>query len=92
MEVEAEKDRPAVQEPPDVDMDDKHIQAAKQASAPSTGSAPLNDLKKASDDLKSRIDEAKRRHDMPLDSNLGQPDWEEKAADGHLDLPEKDDD
>jgi hypothetical protein len=52
----------------------------------------LDDLKKASDDLKSRIDEAKRRHDMPLDSNLGQPDWEEKAADGHLDLPDKDDD
>ena len=90
--MEKEKDRPAVREPPDDDKDGKHIQAATQSSAPSTGSAPLDDLKKASDDLKSRIDEAKRRHDMPLDSNLGQPDWEEKAADGHLDLPDKDDD
>jgi hypothetical protein len=90
--MEKEKDRPAVQEPPDDDKDGKHIQAAKQSSAASSDSAPLDDLKKASDDLKSRIDEAKRRHDMPLDSNLGQPDWEEKAADGHLDLPDKDDD
>ena len=40
--------------------------------------------KERSLDLKKRIEEAKRRHDMPLDSNLGDPNWEERAADGHL--------
>jgi hypothetical protein len=54
-------------------------------------SAP-NDAKEQSLDLKRRIDEAKRRHDMPVDSNLGDPNWEERAADGHLDLPDEDDD
>jgi hypothetical protein len=39
-------------------------------------------------DLKRRIEEAKRRHDMPVDSNLGDPNWEERAADGHLDIPQ----
>jgi hypothetical protein len=53
---------------------------------------PTPDLKKASDDLKERIADAKRRHDMPVDSALGNPDWEERAADGHLDHPEVDDD
>jgi hypothetical protein len=52
---------------------------------------PSLDLKKASDDLKKRIDEEKRRHDMPVDSNLGDPSWEERAADGHLDRPDDDD-
>lgn len=50
--------------------------------------ASLNEAKEKSLDLKKRIDEAKRRHDMPLDSNLGDPNWEERAADGHLDRPE----
>ena len=50
--------------------------------------ARLSDTKEKSLDLKRRIDEAKRRHDMPIDSNLGDPNWEERAADGHLDIPE----
>jgi hypothetical protein len=54
-------------------------------------SARRSDPKEQSRDLKRRIEEAKRRHDMPVDSNLGRPDWEERAADGRLDLPENDD-
>jgi hypothetical protein len=34
---------------------------------------PPADLRKASDDLKAKIAEAKRRNDMPLDSALGNP-------------------
>ncbi len=52
----------------------------------------LESLKTESEDVKARIEQEKRKHDLPLDSNLGNPDWEEKAADGHLDLPEGDDD
>ena len=50
------------------------------------------DLRKASDDLKNRIEEAKRQNNMPLDSALGSPDFEKRAADGHLDRPEDEDD
>ena len=56
------------------------------------GSVQRSDPKEQSRDLKRRIEEAKRRHDMPVDSNLGRPDWEESAADGRFDLPERDDD
>jgi hypothetical protein len=49
-------------------------------------------LRKASEDLKAKIAEAKRRNDMPVDSALGNPGWERNAADGHLDVPDKDDD
>ena len=54
-------------------------------------SKSLEDLKKQSQTIKSRIEDEKRKHDMPLDSNLGDPDWEDKAADGHLDAPEDED-
>jgi hypothetical protein len=49
-------------------------------------------LRKASEDLKAKIEDAKRRNDMPIDSALGNPHWEKNAADGHLDVPDKDDD
>ena len=65
-------------------------EAGKRAKE--TGSAPLADIKEQSLDLKKRIDDAKRRHDMPIDSNLGDPTWEEQAADGHLDRPDEDKD
>ena len=55
---------------------------------PETENAPASDLKKASEDLKARIAEAKSRNDMPLDAALGNPNWEKKAADGHLDVPD----
>ncbi|HLW92771.1 MAG TPA: hypothetical protein VKS78_15925 [Roseiarcus sp.] len=52
----------------------------------------LERLKAASSDLKQRINEQRRRHDLPLDSALGNPDEEERNADGHLDLPDNDED
>ncbi len=53
---------------------------------PSAQDPPTSELRKASDDLKARIAEAKARNDMPLDSALGNPKWEKDASDGHLDV------
>ena len=53
-------------------------------------SESLKRLKESSKELKERIEDEKRRHDLPLDSHLGDPDWEERAKDGHLDLPPDD--
>jgi hypothetical protein len=50
--------------------------------------ASVSDLRKASEELKAKIAEAKVRNDMPLDSALGNPKWEKNAADGHLDVPD----
>ena len=55
-------------------------------------SKSLERLKEQSAEVKAKIEQEKRRHDLPLDSKLGNPAWEESAADGHLDLPEEDDD
>jgi hypothetical protein len=52
----------------------------------------LDRLKEESNDLKRKIVEEKRRHDMPIDSNLGDPAFEERAKDGHLDRPDEDED
>jgi hypothetical protein len=92
--MEDTTDRPPVQEPPDDDKDGKHIQAESQSDTEpfdvstitSLGSSPLGDIKEASLDLKKGIDEAKRPNDM-----LGNLDWEESAAEGHLDLPKDND-
>lgn len=54
-------------------------------------SRSLDRLKQASESLRARIDEAKRRQDMPLDANLGNPEWEEKAKDGRFDKPDDED-
>jgi hypothetical protein len=86
-------DNPPVKEPPDEDKDGKRVQAEAQSDTEpfdaSKASAP--DLRKASEDLKARIAEAKRHNDLPVDSALGSPSWERSAADGHLDQPEDDD-
>ncbi len=50
-------------------------------------SQSVDRLKATSKRLKDRIEVEKHRHDLPLDSNLGDPNWEEQAKDGHLDLP-----
>ena len=52
----------------------------------------MSDLRSASEKLKAKIAEAKARNDMPFDSTLGNPNWDNNAADGHLDLPDDDDD
>lgn len=54
-------------------------------------SKSLEKLKASSKSLKGRIEGEKRRRDLPLDSQLGDPNWEEGAKDGHLDLPPDDD-
>jgi hypothetical protein len=51
----------------------------------------LSELRKASEDLKARIADARRHNGMPIDSALGNPDWEEGAADGRLDVPDEED-
>ena len=55
------------------------------------GTPSTEDLRKASEELKAKIAEAKARNDMPLDSALGNPNWEKRAADGRFDLPDDDD-
>ena len=79
---------------PDVEHEGKpiHAQAQSDTEPFDVASGSLRGLKKASDELKAKIDEAKRNHDMPLDSALGNPNWEERDADGHLDLPEDEND
>ena len=51
----------------------------------------LGDLESASRDLKQRIDDEKRKHDMPINSSLGDPAIDAANADGHNDLPDEDD-
>jgi hypothetical protein len=53
-------------------------------------SKSLKKLEKESDELKARIEQERRAHDMPVDSKLGNPNWEEKAADGRFDVPKDD--
>jgi hypothetical protein len=54
-------------------------------------SKSLKQLEEESRELKSKIDEDRRAHDMPIDSQLGDPKWEEKAKDGRFDRPEDED-
>ena len=70
--------------------DDPASQDQDKPSAPETARFET-ELKKKSDDLKARIEEARRRNDMPLDAALGSPKFERDAADGHLDVPDKED-
>ena len=49
-------------------------------------------MRRASEELKTRIDEARKRNDMPIDSTLGNPKWDQDASDGHLDRRDDDDD
>jgi hypothetical protein len=66
--------------------------SGQRVADPSTlPSADIGELKKAAEDLKRRIDEAKRHNDMPIDAQLGSPDFERRAADGRFDLPEDED-
>ena len=52
----------------------------------------LTELRKSSEDLKARIADARRHNDMPIDSALGNPNWEEDAGDGRFDVPDDEDD
>ncbi len=61
-------------------------------NGPPIEEASMSDLRWASEELKATIAEAKARSDMPFDSTLGNPNWDKNAADGHLDVPDDDDD
>jgi hypothetical protein len=51
-------------------------------------SKSLKQLEEASNDLKAWIEQERRAHDMPINAQLGDPKWEEKAKDGRFDRPE----
>jgi len=63
-----------------------------KTAPPVEDNASLSELSRASKQLKAKIAEAKARSDMPFDSTLGDPNWDKNAADGHLDVPDDDDD
>jgi len=50
----------------------------------------LEELKEASRDLKERIIEEKKRNAMPINASLGDPETDARNADGHNDLPDRD--
>ena len=51
-------------------------------------SKSLKQLEEDSSELKARIEQERRALDMPINSKLGDPKWEEKAKDGRFDRPE----
>jgi hypothetical protein len=51
-------------------------------------SKSLKELEEESSDLKAKIEQERRSHNMPIDSQLGDPKWEEKAKDGRFDRAE----
>jgi hypothetical protein len=92
--MQPDKNMPANNKRPANDRDGKTVQAQTQSDTEpfDSGSGSPADLRQAAEDLKTKIAEAKRRNDMPVDSALGNPGWERRAADGHLDVPDEDDD
>ena len=59
--------------------------------SPEDFSKSLERLRQELQAVKAKIEHEKRRHDLPLDANLGDPAWEEKAADGRFDVPDDED-
>ena len=92
-ENKAPVNRPPIKETPDDPNNERHIQAEAQSDTEpfDAETASFPELQKASEDLKTRIAEAMRRNEMPVDSALGSPSWEQRVADGRLDKPEEDD-
>ena len=64
---------------------------AKNGPSIAEDASTTND-RKAVEELKSKIAKARGRSDMPFDSTLGNPNWDKNAADGHLDVPNDDED
>ena len=92
--MQPDKSTPAIGKPPAHGKDGKSIQAQAQSDTEPFDAASESppDLRKAAENLKTKIADAKRRNDLPLDSALGNPAWERSAADGRHDLPDEDDD
>ncbi len=51
----------------------------------------LADMKQSSEDLKHKIDELRKKTDMPVNSSLGDPKIDAENADGRRDLPDDED-
>jgi hypothetical protein len=51
----------------------------------------LKELEEESSELKAKIEQERRALNMPINSQLGDPKWEEKAKDGRFDVPEDED-
>lgn len=58
-------------------------------SPSSTAEASLEKLKQESQALKERIEELRRKTEMPLNSSLGDPAIDAANADGHNDVPDE---
>jgi hypothetical protein len=54
-------------------------------------SKSLKQLEEESSELKAKIEQERRARDMPINSKLGDPKWEEKAKDGRFDRAEDED-
>jgi hypothetical protein len=92
--MQTDKTMPANGKPPANDKDGRIDQAEAQSDTEpfdAEGGSPP-DARKAAEDLKAKIAEARRRNNLPLDSALGKPAWERSAADGRFDIPDEDDD
>lgn len=81
--MQMDKRKPVIKEPANDDNDRKHLQAEAQSDtepfAPGSGSLPKL---KASEELKPKIADAKRRDDMPIELAVGNPDWGRNAGHG----------
>lgn len=70
-------------------MDTELVKSGEAAK--SAESAPLAELKRASQDLRARIAEQKRKIAMPINPSLGDPAIDARNADGRNDLRENED-
>ena len=52
----------------------------------------LDELKRSSEDLKKRIEEQRRKLDLPINPALGDPKIDAANADGHNDIRDGEDD
>jgi hypothetical protein len=51
----------------------------------------LKELEEESSELKAKIEQERKAQNMPINSQLGDPKWEEKAKDGRFDRAEDED-
>jgi hypothetical protein len=51
----------------------------------------LAEMKRSSQELKQRIEELRRKTEMPVNASLGNPQIDAENADGRNDLPDGDD-
>jgi hypothetical protein len=64
---------------------------ANETSTKAVGET-LAEMKQSSQELKQRIEELRRKTEMPVNASLGNPQIDAENADGRNDLPDRDDD